>query len=56
MRNLTQERLVDKEAVMRVVALLSWILTALAGATLFGTWLTRGGGARGWRRAGSRQR
>jgi hypothetical protein len=25
-----------KEAVMRVVALISWIVTALAGATLFG--------------------
>jgi hypothetical protein len=25
----------DKEAVMRVVALISWIVTALAGATLF---------------------
>ena len=28
---------------MGVVALLSWIVTALAGATLFGIWLSRGG-------------
>jgi manganese efflux pump family protein len=28
---------------MRVVALISWIVTALAGATLFGIWLARGG-------------
>jgi hypothetical protein len=33
----------DKEAVMRVVALISWIVTALAGATLFSIWLSRGG-------------
>lgn len=33
----------DKEAVMRIVALISWIVTALAGATLFGIWLSRGG-------------
>jgi hypothetical protein len=33
----------DKEAVMRVVVLISWIVTALAGATLFGIWLARGG-------------
>jgi manganese efflux pump family protein len=33
----------DKEAVMRVVALISWIVTALAGATLFSIWLARGG-------------
>ena len=33
----------DKEAVMRVVALISWIITALAGATLFSIWLSRGG-------------
>lgn len=32
-----------KEAVMRVVALISWIVTALAGATLFGIWVARGG-------------
>jgi hypothetical protein len=34
---------VSKEAVMRVLALSSWIVTALAGATLFGIWLSRGG-------------
>ena len=28
---------------MRVVALISWIVTALAGATLFGIWVARGG-------------
>jgi manganese efflux pump family protein len=28
---------------MGVVALISWIVTALAGATLFGIWLSRGG-------------
>ena len=28
---------------MRVVALISWIITALAGATLFSIWLSRGG-------------
>jgi hypothetical protein len=28
---------------MRVVALISWIVTALAGATLFSIWLARGG-------------
>jgi hypothetical protein len=28
---------------MKVVALISWIVTALAGATLFGIWLARGG-------------
>jgi hypothetical protein len=28
---------------MKVVALVSWIVTALAGATLFGIWLARGG-------------
>jgi hypothetical protein len=28
---------------MRVVALISWIITALAGATLFSIWRSRGG-------------
>jgi hypothetical protein len=28
---------------MGVAALISWIVTALAGATLFGIWLSRGG-------------
>jgi hypothetical protein len=28
---------------MRVVALISWLVTALAGATLFGIWVARGG-------------
>jgi hypothetical protein len=28
---------------MKVVALISWIITALAGATLFSIWLSRGG-------------
>jgi manganese efflux pump family protein len=28
---------------MKVVALISWIVTALAGATLFGIWVARGG-------------
>ena len=28
---------------MKVVALISWIVTALAGATLFSIWLSRGG-------------
>jgi manganese efflux pump family protein len=28
---------------MRVVALISWIVAALAGATLFSIWLSRGG-------------
>jgi hypothetical protein len=28
---------------MRVVALISWIVTALAGTTLFGIWVARGG-------------
>ena len=28
---------------MKVVALISWIVTALAGATLFSIWLARGG-------------
>jgi hypothetical protein len=28
---------------MKVVALVSWIVTALAGATLFSIWLSRGG-------------
>jgi hypothetical protein len=32
-----------REAVMRVLALISWIVTALAGATLFSIWLSRGG-------------
>jgi hypothetical protein len=31
---------VDKEAVMRVLAIISWIVTALAGSTLFGIWLS----------------
>jgi flagellar basal body-associated protein FliL len=32
-----------KEAVMKVVALISWIVTALGGATLLSIWLVRGG-------------
>ena len=36
---------------MRVVALISWIVTALAGATLFSIWLSRGG----LRRQGGRE-
>ena len=40
---------------MWVVALISWIVTALAGATLFGIWLAQGG-LRRQGRAGSRQR
>lgn len=28
---------------MRVLAIISWIVTALAGSTLFGIWLSRGG-------------
>jgi hypothetical protein len=32
-----------EEAVMRVVALISWIVTALAGASLIGIWVARGG-------------
>jgi hypothetical protein len=39
---------------MRVVALISWIVTALAGATLFGIWAVRGG--REWAPPGSHRR
>ncbi len=32
-----------EDVVMRVVTLIGWIVTALAGATLFSIWLARGG-------------
>jgi hypothetical protein len=36
-------RACDKEAAMGVAALITWVVTALGGAVLLGTWLSRGG-------------